>query len=221
MDYEQISAFLGGTVGTLIVKGISDHYSKNRDHKQHLQKLSYERKLEVGEAAIAFFSYYRYNVVNMRSGLKATIDAIDHFKFNSPDDDTGIATDLTEIQASMFRVGSAINEMFGNKYQEILSMNLYFDFPDSNDSMGENITAMFTAIGQAKAKDNDIAFFMKQSDDAEAAGNVEAYNYNYQYALSLLPGYKDQIETILKMLEQDVVNTVSNINSIKKQLKIY
>lgn len=220
MNYEQISAFLGGTVGTLIVKGISDYYSKNRDHKQHLQKLSYERKLEVGEAAIAFFSYYRYNVINMRSGLKATINAIEHF-FNSSDDDTGIITDLTDIQASMVRVGVAINEMFGNKYQEILAMNLYFDFPDSNDSMGENITAMFTAIGQAKATDNDIAFFMKQSDDAESAGNEEAHKSYYQYVLSLLPGYKDQIDTILKMLEQDVVNTVSNINSIKKQLKIY
>ena len=221
MDYEQISAFLGGTVGTLIVKGISDFYSKNKDHKQHLQKLSYERKLQVGEAAIAFFSYYRYNVVSMRSGLKAVIDAIASYNFHSLEGDDGVSTDITEIQASMTRVGLTITELFGSKYQEILSMNLYFDFPDSKESMGENITAMFSAIGQAKATDNDIAFFMKQADDAEGNGDMPAYNNYYQYALSLLPGYKSQIEIILKMLEQDVINTVSNINTIKSQLKIY
>lgn len=219
MDYEEISAFLGGTVGTLIVKGISDFYSKNRDHKQHLQKLSYERKLEVGEAAIAFFSYYRYNIVNLRSGLKAAIDTIESMTAN--DDENGILTDLTGIEASMVRVSAAIDEMFGNKYQEILSMNLYFNFPASNTSMGENITEMFTAIGQSKATDNDIAYFIKQSNDAEAEGNIEGRNYYYQYALSLLPAYKAQIETILEMMEQDVVNTVSNINTIKSQLKIY
>jgi hypothetical protein len=217
MNYEQISAFLGGTIGTLIIKGITDYFGKKREHNQLLQKIGYERKLQVGEAAIAFYSYYRYNTVNMRSGLQATINSI---KLLNNVDDQG-NTDLDDVQKSMQRVGNAISDMFGDKYYDILSMNLYFDFLDSKDYTGDNITAVFTAIGQARATMNDIEYYTTQASFADQHGNVDGFRYSHQHALDLLPAYQKQIESILVMLEKDVVNSSGVINSIKAQLKIY
>jgi len=217
MNYEQLSAFLGGTVGTIIIKVILDYFSKNQDHKQVLQKITYERKLQVGEAAIAFHSYYLYNTINLRSGLQALIDAVDDFN----DTENGKGTDLDNIEKSMQRVGSIIVEMFGPKYHDILSMNLYFDFLDSNDTSGDNITAVFTAVGQATATSQEVEFWIAQSTEEDQKGNSEAAEFHYQKAINLFPLYLSQLKEVVKMLEQDVVNSGKVISSIKNQLRIY
>ncbi len=40
-------------------------------------------------------SYYKYNAVNIKGGLKITIDAIDNYKFDTLDSDIAFYTDLT------------------------------------------------------------------------------------------------------------------------------
>jgi hypothetical protein len=217
MNYEQVSAFLTGTLGTIIINAIINYVSKNREQKQLLRKITYERKLEVGEAAIAFYSYYKYNTINLRSALQAMIESI---KFiDNPENQTD--RDLNDVEQAMERLSNTIVEMFGPTYQSILSMNLYFDIVDSKNSSIENITAVFIAIAQARALGNELMEHFKKSHNEVQKGLADTAEFHYNKVITILPSFISKLEDVFEMLGRDVVNSANVINSIKKQLKVF
>ena len=217
MDYEQVAAFLGGSVGTIIIKGLIDYFSKRDDHKRQLEKLTYEKKLKIAEDAIAFFSHYRYNVVQMKSGLSTIRDAVQQV---SPDGEFP-DLDLSLVQDNLQRVGNMITNMFGPTYQSILAMNLYFDFSGSKYFKVDNLLKLNASMAKTKAIDNDIAFWSKASEVEYDKGNEEAGNSHFNTAVSLFDDYQKNLEEVIAGLELDSFGAEEIVEVIKAQIKIY
>lgn len=213
----QISAFLGGSLGTIIVKSIIDHFTKRSEHRRLLEKLTYEKKLKVAEDAIGFYSHYRYNVVQMKSGLTAIHEIVSLVKENK--DFPNI--DLNIIQENLLGIGAMLKDMFGQKYQDTLVMNLYFDFSDNKYFETENLIKFNTALGTTKAIDQEIGFWNNLANSEYEKGNNDLGDSYFEKGTGLMENYGNSLKNVIDLLDADAEGSDEVIKAIKSQIKIY
>lgn len=152
---EQIAAFLGGSIGTLLIKSAFDIFQKERDHKKQMQKLSYERKIQIAESGVAFYSHYRYNVVQLKTCYETMLNYIEKIEAEGDFPEFNMSLLINQTQ----HISSVITSMFGPGHGGILSINLYFDLSSSQYFKTENLLKMHTAVGTLKAIDSNIEFW--------------------------------------------------------------
>ena len=217
MDIESIAAFLGGSLGTLLIKSGIEHFTRKVDHNRLLEKFTYEKKILVAELAIAFYSHYRYNVQQMKSGLATIRETASQI---TPEGDFP-EVDLSLLQLHMTNVGNTITEMFSTKYQEILSINLYFNFSRATSFKADNLFNLNSCLAKTKSIDMDIEFWSNAAFEEHGKGNEnlsETYNKKW---IALIPSYCTSLDTIISLLETDLEGADEIIKIIKEQLKLY
>lgn len=213
MDYQQIAALLSGSIGTLIIKSGIDYFGKRTEHNRLLEKITFEKKLEVGESAIAFYSYYKYNVIQMQKNLEVLCIFGD--KISNGEE---VDFDSDGFEKKLNSVGLIITELFSSKYQDVLKMNLYYEFPDEDNS-GDNLLTFFTALGEVRGMSNSIEFWIKESNKAQNSNDNLSQQY-WNEVLSLFPNYVKGIREVIRLIKIDIIGSDKVIKSIKSQIKI-
>ena len=201
----------------MLIKSDLDIYQKERDNKRQMQKLSYERKIQIAESAVAFYSHYRYNVVQLKSCYQTVLQFIEQI-----DDEGNIpGFNMSLLFEHTQHISEVIKLMFGQAYKDVLSMNLYFDFSGSQYFKPENLLKMNTAVGKVKAIDTDIEFWNNQADIAYDAGNDELGDGYIKQGIELLPGYGESLKIVVELLDLDSKGAEELVATVKAQTLIY
>lgn len=214
IDYASIAGLLGGSLGTLLITAIINHFTKIGDHKRELIKLTYLRRLEIAENGVAFYSNYQYNIVQMRNALESIIAVVKELERDKDYDDFEIGI----IQTLMTDISNKIALMFENNALEVQSVNLYFEFASSTKF---SLSDFYNALGRAKSLDSKIEMFNNLASHEYDKGDSIAGDEYMRKGLDLLPQYIVELQKIIDILVFDSDQAQAVVKSIKSQIKVY
>lgn len=84
IDINILTGILGGSLATLVAKEILNQINKRQDFTRELKKVTYIKKLEKAENAIAFYWTYLNKVTEMKKSLEFVIKAPPWFVSHEP-----------------------------------------------------------------------------------------------------------------------------------------
>jgi tetratricopeptide (TPR) repeat protein len=212
-DFNILIGLLSGSIATLIAKEIINQINKRQDFTRELKKITYMRKLEKAENAIAFYWTYINRVIEMKKSLEVVIKAV--HELDEKDYDIQI------IQEVLNRTGQAIADMSDGNYSSINSIHLYFDLEDTQNWNEMDIESLLKSLAETKSIDNEIIFWANLHNSALNANDTNQADICWNKATELLPTYVSSLQNVIKGLEKNRIATYSMIQSIKTQLKYY
>lgn len=217
MTADVLIGFLGGTLGTLIINSVIDFFNKKNEFKRELFRLTYERKLDKAEKAIAFHYSYLGKVMQMKNGLEVVSEAVNHLKGT---DSSTSPMDIDIISGILTNVGASITELSSAAERDMYAINLYFDL-DDNPFSEVTLRAYLQGLSKAKAIDDEFASWDALSRNYLANNDQVNVDYCLNKAIALIPAYLEALNGVVKSLENDSLNSQQLITNIKKQVKTY
>jgi tetratricopeptide (TPR) repeat protein len=213
IDINTITGILGGSLATLIVKEILNQINKRQDFKRELKKLTYIKKLERAESAIAYYWTYLGKVTEMKKSLEFIIKAV-----NEMDEK---AYDIEIIQQTMHNTGLAITELSGEKYSNINSIHLYFDLENIDKWNEKDLENLLKSLSETKALDNEIKFWIDLYNNANKVNDFKQADLYWNKALEILPGYISSLQNFIDSIERNKLAIHGIVQKIKGELKMY
>jgi tetratricopeptide (TPR) repeat protein len=213
MLYETLIGILGGSLGTIIIKEVLNQINKKTDFNRDLFKVTYLRKLDKAENAIAFYYNYQNKIIEMKKSLEFVSLAIQEL------DDKDY--DIEIIQSILDQTGKSFLELTSDKYSDINSINLYFELEDKETWNENDILNFIKSISETKSIDLDIQGWINIHNSYLEKGDEESANYYWNKALELIPPYITGLNGVVETLEKNRVATHALILKIKSQLKRY
>lgn len=213
MTYETIVGILGGSLFTLIVKEIINQINKKTDFNRELFKVTYLRKLDKAENAIAFYYNYQNKVIEMKKSIEFVSNAIKEMDEKD--------YDITIIMNILEQAGKSLLDLTSDKYSDINSINLYFELEDSESWNEQDLYEFYQSISETKSIDIEIQRYIDIHNSFLEQGEQENADYYWQKAEELVPSYLESIGQMIKMLEKNKLAIKTLIQKIKSQLKRY
>jgi len=213
MQYETLVGLLGGSLGTIIIKEILNRINKKTEFNRELFKITYLRKLDKAENAIAFYYNYQNKVIEMKKSVE--------FVSNALKDEDDKDYDMSIIMNILEQTGKALTELGSDKYYDINSINLYFELEDKETWNETDLYDFLKSISETKSIDCDIQRWLDIYNSYLEQGDQENADYYWEKAFDLIPSYLESIDGMIKMLEKNRIATQSSIQKIKSQLKRY
>lgn len=194
IDTNIIIGLLSGSLATLLAKEIINQINKHQDFTRELKKVTYIKKLEKAEDAIAFYWTYLNKVTEMKKSLEFIIKAVNELEEKD--------YDIQIIQEVLNKNGQAITDLSGEKYSNINAVHLYFDLEDTNNWNESDIEYFLQSLAGTKSIDNEIKFWTDLHDKAnKASDRTEADKY-WKKAIELLPTYVVSLQNYIDVLER-------------------
>jgi hypothetical protein len=213
IDTNALVGILSGSLATLVIKEILNQINKRQDFTRELKKVTYTRKLEKAENAIAYYWTYLNKVIEMKKSLEVIIKAINEFDEKE--------NDVEFIQQIMTTTSQALTDLAGDKYSNVNAIHLYFDLED-NEKWNENdIENLLKYLAETKAIDNEIQFWTDWHNHANKLNDIQQSDIYWNKAISLLPTYVSSLQNVINCIEKNKTASKAIINSIKRQLKQY
>jgi tetratricopeptide (TPR) repeat protein len=210
VSWSELGSFLGGSVVTLIIKEFVNQYNKRQDFKRDLAKMTYSRKLEKAEAAVAFYWTYLDKVINIKKSVEVIIKAAKEMDEKD--------YDITIILQNLSKVSASMEEMSGVKYLDVHAINLYFDL-DKNSQWSEiDLGDLLHLYAEMTAMDKEINLWVDLHNNAQANKNVEFAEACWQNALEILPNYLVKMQGYLDLIEKNRSASHAVIQTIRKEL---
>jgi tetratricopeptide (TPR) repeat protein len=213
IDYNTIIGFLGGSLVTLIVREIINQINKKQDFVRELKKVTYIRKLEKAEKAIAYYWTYLSRVVELKKSFQVIIQAVNELE--EKDNDIQIILGILEQNSK------ALTDLAGDKYLDINSIHLYFDLEDTEKWSEQDVEFFLKALAETKSIDNDIQFWISLHNSHHDKNETQKADFCWKKAVELLPNYVSSLQRVVEILERNKVASYSMMKKIKDQLKIY
>jgi F0F1-type ATP synthase gamma subunit len=123
-DLNTITAFLTGSIATLIIREVFNQINKRIDFSRELKKITYQKKLEKAESAVAYYWTY----LNKAIEIKKSIETI-HKALNEIDE---AELDVEIVIDTLTQNSKILTDLAGDKYFDINGIHLYFDLEDEN-----------------------------------------------------------------------------------------
>lgn len=209
---EIVSAFLSGSIGTVVLREVISIFTKRQEHRRLLQRITYERKLELAEKAIGFYWGYQNKVAVLKQSMELMLHAIE--KQNSE-------IDFDMLQNNIRSAGREISIIDHSLQSEVNAANLYFDLDNSEKWSEGDLRDLMESMASTKHFDNQIgSLFELQKSCAENGNHTQAEHYGKQI-LTMLPHYTKSLSTTIDLFEKNQTASSDFVRKIKKQLKQY
>ncbi|RZJ97804.1 MAG: hypothetical protein EOO46_25310 [Flavobacterium sp.] len=212
-DINILIGILSGSLATLVVKEVINQINKRQDFTRELKKITYIRKLEKAENAIAFYWTYINRVIEMKKSLEVVVKAVHELEEKE--------NDIQIIQEVLNKTGQAITDMSGEKYSSINSIHLYFDLEDLEKWNEIDIESLLKSLAETKSIDNEIKIWTDLHDNSLHVNDRNQADIYWNRAIELLPEYVNSLQNFIDGLEKNRKATYAMIQAIKKQLKQY
>lgn len=209
-DFTTISAFLTGSVVTLIIREVLNQINKKIDFSRELKKITYEKKLEKAEKAVAFYWTYTSKVIEVKKSIETIQKAL-----NEVDDSQ---FDIAIVAQTLSQNGKILDELGGEKYFDINAVHLYFDLADENFWNEQDIGKAYDCIAEMQYRNNDLQFWLSASN-SQIDKNEELEEHYWNEMKKCLPTYLASLQSYIDLLERNKVSTNNMIKKIKRQIK--
>lgn len=212
IDAATISSFLGGSLITLIIKELISQWNKRQDFKLEIKRITYIRKLDKAERAIAYYWTYIDQLLQMKKSFEILLNLINELEESDKD--------IEMIQQLINRNSQVFMELSSEKYFDVNSIHLYFDLEDEKLWNEDDLGELLTAMNEAKSIDTEIKFWVQQYNFSSQQGDHEKADIYWRKAIEKLPTYISQIEAMLGKFEKNRKQVLGQIQIIKNQLKL-
>ena len=213
INIQTIVGVLSGSLATLAIKELINQFNKKQEFNRELKKLTYEKKLEKAENAIAYYWTYSNKVVEQKKSFELILSIVD--KIEDSDKDIQIIYDLLKKNSD------ALAELSGGKYSSINAIHLYFDLEESDKWNEKDISDLLQALSETKSIDNEISFWLSWYNKAIADGDEKLADIYWEKSKEALPRYKIALQKYIDSVEKNKLAINSIIANIKTQLKRY
>src|SRR5581483_9409768 len=190
MTTDVIIGFLSGSLATEVIREIFHFFTRGHEHRQTLQKLTYERKLQKAENAMAFYFTYYERVVEVKHAYEVYIKELDD-----------INLDTEAIESIIRKSEKLLDDLNHNKHLDIKSVYLYFDF-EKDSAWSEEDAAMIThaLVEAAKVQDQ----IRNCVDMGYNEGNTDEQIQHYWLkAIEIMPELVEHLKKVVKLLEKN------------------
>jgi hypothetical protein len=211
LDAETIVGFLSGSILTLGVKELFNFINKRIGYKRELSKILFEKRLSIGEKAIAYYWTYVDKVHAIKKSLEIIMKGI-----NEIDDPR---MDLPIITMILTRSGQALQTLDGDKYFEVNSIHLYFDLNDSNEWSEDDTGEIYKCVAELEFIENEVEYCsesLKKYRNMNFEPDITFFETKLKDSLSK---YVKSLEKYVTMLEKNRSAIYSLIQKIKKQVR--
>lgn len=211
INIDAITAFLSGSLITLIFKELINQYNKKQDFNREINKIVYVRKLETGEKAIAFYNVYVNRVISMTKSIEIIAKAFKDLENSS--------YDLTLIKEIIDQNGKALTDLESNDFIDISAVHLYFNLKDEEKWSAIDLQSMYSIMSEIKATDTELQFYLNHYNINKDTNPALATHY-WQECINNLPKYTDKLRELISLLEKNKVASENIIVNIKEQINI-
>lgn len=209
-DFTTISAFLTGSLATLIIREIFNQINKKIDFSRDLKKITYSKKLEKAEKAVAFYWTYTSKVIEVKKSVETIQKALNEV------DDTQL--DIEIVSSTLAQNAKTLEDLSGDKYFDINAVHLYFDLEDEKSWNEEDVGKAYDCIAEMQYRNNDVQFWLTASN-AQTGKDEGLEEYFWNEMKKCLPGYLESLQNYIDLLEKNKQTTNDMIKKIKKQIK--
>lgn len=215
LTYNVIAGFLSGSLATLIIKYIIDAINKKVEFRRELMKLTYVRKLEKAENAIAFYYTYVTKIVELKKSFQVFIQALKKIENDDYDNDVEI------IQNIINQNSAALTLLMSEKYFDINSIHLYFDLDDAEQWNENDLENMLKQLSETKSLDNDLQFWLSLYNSHNEKKEEVKAEFCWNKMFEVLPNYIEFLQKFIDSVEKNKIASQDVIKKIKEQLKRY
>lgn len=205
-----IVTFLGGSFFGVLVKELIGYISKRQDFKREKFKLLFQRKIEVAEKTVAYLGTAISATQYMKNAYEVTTKAIQQFEERS--------FDLTGLLANLHLNEEVLLNLSGEKYMEVRSADLYFDFSSADLWKEGDMLLLSEAAVEAKTLDGQIEVATKNYLLFVDNGKNEIADRYWAELKELISKYTLQMKRICDLLDQNMLSMKNGIIMIKEQL---
>jgi len=211
IDSTTLIGFLSGSLVTLVIKELINQFNKRQDFQREIKKVTYIRKLEKAEKAVAFYWTYLNRVTEIKKSFEVVITAIN--ELNEKDNDMQIVQDVLN------KNGVALAELSLEKYLDINSVHLYFDLEDKEKWDENDIGTLLKSMAETKSIDNDIKFWTNLHDNYNSQNDPQRADHCWTKAIELLPTYISHLQKVIDIFEKNKNASYSIVQTLKQQIK--
>lgn len=210
LDLNTLIGFLSGSFLTLIVKELINQFNKKQDFKRDIFKITYSRKLEIAEKAIAFYWTYLNQIISLKSSFQVLIQIIKEIEVKD--------NDFEVIQGVLEQNSKTLSELSGEKYFDVNSVHLYFNLEDKDKWNDKDNDLFVKSLAEIGAIDNDIQILLSLHNNHLINQENQQADFFWNKAMKLLPTYINLLEKVIFILEKNKVASNDMILKLKNQL---
>jgi hypothetical protein len=205
MTSDIIIGFLSGSLLTEIVREIIRLFSKGIEHKKELAKLTYKRKLQMAENAMAYYYTYYERLIEIKKSYQIYVKKIEKYEI----DDAEMIKNLIEHNSKL------LSELSHDKYFDINAVYLYFNL-DHENHWGEQDAGLLTeAMMKATMLEDKIKYWL---DLFYKPCNNENKSVVYWInATELFEDFSEALQNIITLLYKNQESMRQIVNLIKEQ----
>jgi len=213
IDLNTLVGLFGGSLATLLAKEVLNQINKKQDFTRELRKLTYMKKLEKAENAIAFYWTYLDKLIQMKKSLEFVVKAINEIEKKD--------YDIEIIQEVLNKVGQEITNLYEEKYSGVNSIHLYFDIEDTAKWNEQDMENLLTALSETKSIDDEIIFWINLHNNALKANDNRQANIYWNKTTELLSTYINSMQNLIYCIERNQEAIQGIVDKIKQDLKQY
>ena len=205
MTSDVIIGFLTGSLLTEVVRESIRLFTKGIEHKKDLAKLTYERKLQMAENAMAYYYTYYERLIEIKKSYQIYVKKLEKFEI----DDAEMIKDLIEKNNKL------LSDLSHDKYLDINAVFLYFNL-DHDNYWGEQDNGLLTeARMKATALEEKIKYWL---DLFYKPCNDENKSFDYWVnATELFEEFSEALQNVIILLNKNQESMRQIINLIKEQ----
>jgi len=212
LDVQTIIGFLSGTLAAIVIRFLLDQITSVQTFNRELKKLTYTRKLEKAENAIALYRSYVTKLIELQKSFELTISVMNDIE------DT--EKDLSGVLEFLGKNQLFLNELSTEKYSHINSMHLYFDLGGSEQRNEENLEQMLDILADLNGLNNTLKFLGDLDNKATDEGNEELSEYYWNKMKDCIPPYVSTIHRFITVIKESRQESETVIRKIKEQVNV-
>lgn len=209
-DTSTITAFLTGSVATLIIRETFNQINRKVDFNRDLKKITYLRKLEKAENAVAYFWTYLNKAIEMKKSMETIHKALNEI------DETEL--DVEIVTDALHQNSKILIDLSGDKYFDVNGIHLYFDLEDEESWSEEDLGKLYDCVAEMKYRDNDLQFWVSLHEASLDKDQQLADQY-WSEMKKVLPDYLTSLQNFINILEKNRQATYLIVKKIKNQIK--
>lgn len=211
MDTQTIIGFLGGSLATILIKQIFDHFNRKTEFKREIHKITYIKKLELSEKAVSY--YYTYNsAVNQ---IRQSVEKISSSFSNLDNSEDGLDT----IQKIIDTNSIALKVLGESQEINVNGINLYFDLDDNNDWGDAESAQLLDNCAKLEYQNDYILLWTKKYNEFINENDDKMANFCISEIKKISPEYIQNLKNYSYLLSKNFIAVKNRINKIKMQIK--
>ncbi|ELR73517.1 hypothetical protein C900_04369 [Fulvivirga imtechensis AK7] len=204
-----IVGFLGGSLLTLIVKEVLNQINKKIDYNRDLNKITYQRKLQIAENAIAYYWTYLNKAIEIQKSVETLVKAAENEESEQ---------DIDFIEQMLVKNSQLMEELGSHKYYDINSIHLYFDLDDSDKWNEEDLTNLYECLAEARFHNINLQEWLKIHNHSNENHNDQGAEHAWSQIELILPKYTNSLKSFADILKRNRVAMLASINKIKEDI---